>query len=90
MRGIELHDGSRCICRRRGLALAQERSQSFQIGRTDHASPYRFREDRHLTIASLSSHSAARLPKKPHDSDYQLVINFKTAKAFGLDVPMHV
>jgi hypothetical protein len=42
MRGIELHDGSRCICRRRGLALAQERSQSFQIGRTDHASPYRF------------------------------------------------
>jgi hypothetical protein len=39
MRGIKLHDGSRSICRRRGLTLAQERSQSFQIGRTDHSSP---------------------------------------------------
>jgi hypothetical protein len=39
MHGIELHNGSLSIRRRRGLALAQECSQSFQIGRTDHASP---------------------------------------------------
>jgi len=30
------------------------------------------------------------IAKKPHGSDYQLVINFKTAKALGLDEPMHV
>jgi hypothetical protein len=50
----------------------------------------RFGLVRHMSIASSRGKRRAGFLSKPQLSKYELAINLNTAKALGLDVPLHL